>query len=161
VLGHEATAVGAAVALPARARVVVNSEWAAGQSASLACGIRAVAAGDAIAAAVLLGDQPGAGAALIDAMLAAFRASDAAAVRPVWRDAGGAPRPGHPVVIGRELFGDAAALLGDVGARALFARRPECVREIPVAGSPPADIDELDDYRRAAETIPTARTGGI
>ncbi|MCC6848549.1 MAG: nucleotidyltransferase family protein [Deltaproteobacteria bacterium] len=161
VLGHEAAAVAAALDLPARARVVVNDAWTAGQSTSLACGVGAVAAGDGIAAAVMLGDQPGVGCALVDAMVAAFLATDAAAVRPVWRDADGAPRPGHPVVLGRALFAEVAELAGDQGARVLFTRRPERVREIAVAGPPPSDVDDQDDYRRVADAARARQTGGL
>ncbi|MCC6763468.1 MAG: nucleotidyltransferase family protein [Deltaproteobacteria bacterium] len=161
VLGHEASAVAAALDLPARARVVVNDAWAAGQGTSLACGVRAVAAGEGIAAAVLLGDQPGVDAALVDAMIAAFRATDAAAVRPVWRDADGAARPGHPVVLGRELFAEAATLAGDQGARVLFARAPERLREIALAGAPPPDVDEPEDYRRVTDAAQMTQTGGL
>ena len=148
VLGHEAEAIRSAVTLPPRTRVVVNADYAAGQSTSLACGL-AAAGDETTAAVVLLGDQPHVTAALVDRMLAAFRAGDDAIVRPVWRDAGGAERPGHPVVLARRVWPAVAALRGDAGARALFAAHPEWVRELVIAGDPPADIDDLRDYRRA------------
>lgn len=149
VLGHEADAIRGAVTLPARARVVVNPAWADGQGGSLACGLAAIA-GDAPAAAVLLGDQPDVDATIIDAVLAAFRPDEDTALRPVWRDAAGGAHPGHPVVLARHTWAELATLDGDRGARELFRRHPDWVRELPMAGGPPADIDDDADYRRAS-----------
>lgn len=149
VLGHEAAAIRAAVRLPANARVAVNERHAAGQGTSLACGL-AAARGDATAAVVLLGDQPHVTSALVDEVLAAFFAGMAAVVRPVWHDAHGAKRPGHPVVLARAIWPAVAELVGDGGARVLFEAHPEWVHELPMAGHPPDDIDDLADYRRVA-----------
>lgn len=161
VLGHEADAVEAVLRLPARARVVRNPDHAEGQSTSLCRGLAAAPA-DAVAAAVLLGDQPGIGRAVIDAVLAGFAAAGTPAVRPVWRDADGRARPGHPVVLGRALWPAVAELRGDRGARALFERHPEWVSEVAMAGAPPADVDDDEDYRRACDALAmgTATTGG-
>lgn len=152
VLGHEADAIRNAVALPGRAHVVVNPAWADGQGGSLACGLAAIE-GDAAAAAVLLGDQPEVDARIIDAVLAAFRVEDDTALRPVWRDATGDAHPGHPVVLARRTWAELAMLGGDRGARELFRRHPDWVRELAMAGSPPADIDDAADYRRASAGI--------
>lgn len=149
VLGHEAAAVRQAIRLPARARLVVNDRYADGQSGSLACGL-AAAGSDPVAAAVLLGDQPRVGPTLIDTILAAFLAGTSAAVRPVWRDRSDRARPGHPVVLARRVWADVARLTGDRGARALFETHPDWVRELAIAGDPPADIDEPCDYRQMA-----------
>lgn len=149
VLGHEADAIRGAIALPARARVVVNQAWAEGQGGSLACGLAAVAS-EAAAAAVLLGDQPEVDATIIDTVLAAYRIDADTALRPVWRDAAGATHPGHPVVLARRTWTELATLDGDRGARELFRRHPDWVRELPMAGPPPSDIDDAADYRRAS-----------
>ncbi len=148
VLGHEAEAVRRAVALPLAARIVVNADYAAGQGTSLACGL-AAAAVDAAVAIVLLGDQPHVTSALVDIVLAAYRAGDAPIVRPVWRAGDGSPRPGHPVALGRAVWPEVAALTGDEGARALCARHPAWVHELAMDGEPLPDIDDPDDYRRA------------
>jgi molybdenum cofactor cytidylyltransferase len=152
VLGHQAETIGRALTLPPRARTVVNAAHAAGQATSLACGLAALGP-EVAAAAVLLGDQPAVDAALIDAVLAAFRAGRDTAVRPVWRDAEGAAHPGHPVVLARRSWAEAAALDGDRGARELFRRHPEWVRALPMAGAPPGDIDDAADYRRASAPV--------
>jgi molybdenum cofactor cytidylyltransferase len=70
-------------------------------------------------------------------------------LRPCWRGAGGATVPGHPVVLGRALWPPLMRLTGDRGARGMFAEHPEWVREIELDGSPPLDVDDRDDYRRA------------
>lgn len=155
VLGHEAEAVAAAVRLPARARVVRNPEYAEGQSTSLRRGLVATAE-DAVAVAVLLGDQPEITSDVIDAVVAAFEEGGARAARPVWRDAEGRARPGHPVVLGRELWPTLMELDGDRGARELFAGQPQWLREVAMAGVPPADVDDDEDYRRARDAFAAA-----
>lgn len=146
VLGHRADEIRAAVPLEAdrRVKVVVNPDHATGQSASLRCGLRAVDP-RACAAAILLGDQPRLGGDLIDAVVAAFLDSDAHAARPVYPDADGAP--GHPVVLGREIWSGLATLTGDRGARDLFAARPDWLLKLPITGEPPLDVDSEEDYR--------------
>ena len=88
------------------------STRAACQITSLRCGL-AAANTEAQAAAILLGDQPSLGSRAIDEMLEAFLAAGARAARPVYPDAGG--RPGHPVLLAREIFGELDVLRGDQG----------------------------------------------
>jgi molybdenum cofactor cytidylyltransferase len=159
VLGHAAAEIRAAITVPARCRVVVNEEHAAGQSSSLARGL-ATLGPDVAAAAVLLGDQPGLTSGLVDRVIAAFLAGDAAAVRPTWLDGDGARQPGHPVVLARRLWPAVAALTGDEGARGLLARHPEWLCELAIPGESPPDIDDMDDYRRALAATGVAATGG-
>jgi len=148
VLGHCADEIRDALVLGERARVVVNPEFGDGQITSLRCGLAAVSP-DAVAAAVLLGDQPSLGSERIDAMVAAFLAAGVRAARPVYPDAEG--RPGHPVLLARAVFPELAALRGDQGARTLFAGRPPDVLEVPVAGEPPPDVDTPEDFARIVQ----------
>jgi molybdenum cofactor cytidylyltransferase len=145
VLGHRADEVRAALDLGDRARVVVNPRFAAGQITSLRCGL-AAASPRADAAAVLLGDEPALGCDAIDAMSAAFLEAGARAARPVYPDAGG--RPGHPVLLAREVWSALDALQGDQGARTLFETGRTDAIEVPVAGEPPADVDTPEDYAK-------------
>ena len=147
VLGHCAGEVEAALTLGGRARAITNPDYAEGQITSLRCGL-AAANCDARAAAILLGDQPSLGSRAIDDMLAAFLDAGARAARPVYPDAGG--RPGHPVLLAREIFGELNVLRGDQGARTLFSGRRPGVIEVPVAGQPPPDIDTPEDFARIA-----------
>jgi molybdenum cofactor cytidylyltransferase len=151
VLGHCADEVRAALSCESDPRVslVVNPLYATGQSTSLRCGLRA-ADERALAAAILLGDQPEVGPKLIDAVLAAFLASDRPGARPVYSDAGDVP--GHPVLLAREIWPEIESQSGDRGARGLFAEHPDWLLRIPVGGRPPTDVDTREDHRRLART---------
>jgi len=163
VLGHRAAEIEAALQLPVgrAVRVVVNDGYAEGQSSSLKAGLRAADA-RAAGAAILLGDQPGVTATLIDRVAAAFGSAAVPVVRPVWRgkmdemdtmdgmDAGAGLEarrvPGHPVVLARRIWPELERLRGDQGARVLIAARPEWVLEVEIEGVPPADVDTPGEY---------------
>ena len=159
VLGHEARQVQQAIQLPSgrRVRVVVNDDYARGQSTSLRLGLRSANA-RAEAAAVLLGDQPGVTAQLIDRVAAAFLAAGSPLVRPVYGGAGGRSVPGHPVFLARRIWPEVERLKGDRGARELLIDHPDWLLEVPVEGEPPQDIDTWDDYERAAEALRATAT---
>ncbi len=115
------------------ARIVEAPDWAEGQAASLRAGIRA--AGDAEAALVTLGDQPG---MTREAVRAVLRARDPARFDAVRAPNDGAP--GHPVLLERPLLAPAAALRGDAGARTLLAGAR--VRLLDLSGlADPRDVD--------------------
>lgn len=142
VLGHEAEAVVAALALPRPVRVVVNPDHAEGQSTSLRAGLDHVPESSR-AVVVLLGDQPGIRAEAIRAVVSAQAASDA----PILRAAYGG-RASHPVVLAREVWPGAEVLRGDAGARALIAAHAGRVTLVEVGGDPPEDVDTPEDLDR-------------
>jgi molybdenum cofactor cytidylyltransferase len=148
VLGADAAEVLDAIRLPDRppVRVAVHPDPSAGPGASLRRGLRGADA-RAVAAAILLGDQPGVTGPLIDRVTAAFLAAEAPVVRPVYCVSHGRRVPGHPVVVARRIWREAERLRGDEGMRGLLARRPEWLLEVPVEGEPPGDVDTPDDYR--------------
>jgi CTP:molybdopterin cytidylyltransferase MocA len=149
VLGHGADDVPRAVDLPPNARFVVNTDHARGMGTSLAVGL-AAARDDAVAAAVILGDQPGVGVRTIDEIIAAFRRGDAPIVRPVY--AGAYDRvPGHPVVIARHVWPLAGTLRGDEGLRHVIAAHPEWLRVVEMQDAPPPDLDTPEDYQRVLQ----------
>jgi CTP:molybdopterin cytidylyltransferase MocA len=121
------------------AEVIVADAWEEGIAASLRAGFAALADADAIV--VLLADQPRVTAAAVEAVLA--EVGDAPAARAEY-----AGKPGHPVVIGRELFDEIAALRGDAGARDLLdshgARTVDC--DTLASGY---DIDTREDLEGA------------
>jgi molybdenum cofactor cytidylyltransferase len=112
VLGHAADEIRRTAALDG-AVVVVCDEWASGQSASLRCGLSALAGADAVV--VTLGDQPFITPQVIAASLDELDGHDA--VRAVYAGA-----PGHPVVLGPRVLAAAGELRGDQGARELLSR---------------------------------------
>ena len=140
VLGHDAESIQAAVGDWGQ-RVILNPEYAAGQSTSLQAGLAAVEL-KAAAAMFLLGDQPQVLPATIDALLKAFRRHHAPIVLPSY---GGVS--GHPVLISRELFDDLAAVSGDRGARDVIQAHSGEVLRVPVeCASPPQDVDTEENY---------------
>jgi len=134
VTGHEADEVEAV--LPQGVTVVRNADHASGIASSLRCGLAAVP-DEAGAAVVLLGDMPRVGAAAIDTLIALFaEAPRVAAVAPSWQG-----QPGNPVLLARRLFADVMQLVGDEGARRLFAGRSDVMN---VAMDDPAVAIDID-----------------
>lgn len=146
VVGHRADEV-LSVARPGRARVVRNAEYAAGQSTSLRAGVRA--AGDVDAVIVLLADQPGVTAALIDALVERQRATGASAV--ICAHEG---RRSPPTLIHRTLWPVLETLHGDVGAREVLAgRHGVMLLEVGEDLGHLDDIDAREDLARLDRSI--------
>jgi len=135
-----------------RVRFVNNDAFDAGQSTSLAAGLRAL--GDARAAAILLGDEPGMKPAVIDRVLDAYRSADpdvTPIVRAVYRDGdgeGAALTPGHPVVFDRSVWSELERLSGDSGARGVIAIDSSRILRVEVEGPAPRDFDTVQDLSR-------------
>ena len=155
VLGADAERIGAAVDTRG-VRVVVAADHAEGMGASLRTGVAALGP-EIERVAILLGDQPRVGAALVDAVLDRHRRSGlpAAAV-----SSGGLLQP--PVVADRRLWPQLLAARGDSGLRALLRTVPRMVATLSVEDAA-LDVDTPDDYRRllAEPEVPVAgRDGG-
>lgn len=111
----------AARLVPPSVQVVVAQDWASGMGASLRAGLAAMPE-DVDAVLVTLVDLPDVSAAVVSRMLATASGAQALA-RATYAD-----RPGHPVLIGRDHWPEAAQVaVGDRGARDLLAR-PDVVR---------------------------------
>jgi molybdenum cofactor cytidylyltransferase len=137
VLGHAAKEIRAQVDLQG-AEPVVCERWQEGQSASLRCGLEALAGVEAVL--VVLGDQPGITPAAIDVVVAA--AGDEDAVRATFAGA-----PSHPVLLRRALLDRAGELTGDSGFRDLLAGAR--VREVEIGHlADPTDIDTREELAR-------------
>jgi CTP:molybdopterin cytidylyltransferase MocA/xanthine/CO dehydrogenase XdhC/CoxF family maturation factor len=114
-----------------------NPRFAEGLSSSLQAGVRALP-GDCDGALVLLGDMPGITPELIDRTVAAF---DPAQGRAICVAARGGKR-GHPVLWGRQFFGEIENLGGDAGAQVLMARHAAQIGEVEAMDDAPfSDID--------------------
>lgn len=153
VLGCRADEIRAAVRLPAGlpSRVVVNPDYAQGQSTSLRIGLQA-ASPRSVASGILLGDQPQITAALIDRVADAFLAAGTPIVRPVYAGIAGRV-PGHPVFLACAIWPAVGRLVGDEGARALIAAHPEWLTDVAVEGDAPTDIDTAEDYERVVDIM--------
>lgn len=140
VLGSDADRIAAALGSHGQ-RIVINPDFAAGQSTSLRAGIAAVAA-ESSAAVILLGDQPQVTPDIIDALIATYDADDAEIVMPSY---GGLP--GNPVLFRRTVFPELLAITGDRGARDIIKARRDAVIHVPFPNlSPPLDVDTEADY---------------
>lgn len=95
---------------------------------------------------LLLGDQPRVSHDAVVALLAAARAGAVLAVGR-YRDG-----RGHPLWLGRGVFGDLRQLHGDKGVWRLLDRRDDEVVEVPLAGAVPIDVDTHHDHRRLLAT---------
>jgi molybdenum cofactor cytidylyltransferase len=133
VVGHRGDEVAAALH-GLNIDIVENPRFADGQSTSLIAGL--VAAPDADAVVIALADQPtirtGAINALIDARVAGARIGMAAY---------GTER-GHPILFGRELFGELQEISGDRGGREVIRRHAGDVVVVP--GESPAPLPDVD-----------------
>ena len=143
VLGSGAEEVVARVNLHG-AETRICSRWQEGQSASLACGLEALA--DCEAVVVTLGDQPRLSPDAIRRVIAA-RGEGAQAVRATY---GG--DPGHPVLLEQQLFERMRDVSGDHGARNLLMSAQ--VREVPCD-----DLGGGEDVDTPAE-LDALRAGG-
>jgi molybdenum cofactor cytidylyltransferase len=119
--------------------VVVNRDYAAGQSTSVRSGLEHRADADGIM--YLLGDQPLLGVGIINTLIDCFLRERPWAAVPVHHG-----QPGNPVIIGRQMLADLAAISGDTGARRLL-QKSQFVRRVEV--DDPAilrDVDTMEDY---------------
>jgi molybdenum cofactor cytidylyltransferase len=153
VLGKDAEEIALRAALPPDPRLglVVNEAWADGMASSLRRGVGAC--GDCEAVLLMPADLLGASVDLVDSVAAAAR-SGAPLVVPVHDG-----RTGHPVAFGRALFGELAALRGDVGAREVVRRH--FARVARVAGERLHDIDSEADYQRFLAGAPARADEGL
>lgn len=140
VAGERLAEMAAAVAdLPVQ--VVHNADWAAGQSASVRCGLQARPA-ETGSAIFLLADQPQIPIELVRGLIELHAQSLPPIVAPLIDD-----QRGNPVLFDRATFNDLLSLSGDVGGRAVFARHRVTYLPWPDA-SLLLDVDTPEDYAR-------------
>jgi molybdenum cofactor cytidylyltransferase len=123
--------------LPPGVRLVRNQDWDQGQAGSVQAGIgyaRTVRHG---AVVVGLADQP----LVLSSAWRAVADGDRPVVVATY-----AGRRGNPVRLASAVW-DLLPVVGDVGARALMAARPDLVGEVACDGDP-ADVDTLEDLER-------------
>ncbi len=143
VLGCQADACRAALG-DRPVQIVVNPDWAQGQSSSVRAGL--VALPPNVGAALFpLADQPGVTSTVIDALIQRHRATLAPVV---WPEHEG--RRGNPVLFDRVAFLQLMQLTGDTGGRpVLHAHARHAERVTVSAPGVLFDIDTPDDYAKA------------
>jgi molybdenum cofactor cytidylyltransferase len=143
VVGHRADAVVRAVAVDERVSIVENRGWREGMASSIRTAMRWV---PPRTEAILLGlgDQPRVPVAVVDRLVAGFRAAKPAphVLIPTFHG-----RRGHPVLFAGTLRRALLELDGDQGARGLVRGLGDAVKEVPVQ-SPGVllDCDTPEEY---------------
>jgi molybdenum cofactor cytidylyltransferase len=127
-------------ALAQRVTIVVNDEWADGQSSSIAAGIACAADLGADHVVIGLGDQPGVTSS------AWHTVADAPAEWPIVVATYDGRRGPHPVRLHRSIW-PLLPSTGEDGARNVMREHPALVHEVPCSGTA-ADIDTLEDVQR-------------
>jgi molybdenum cofactor cytidylyltransferase len=150
VTGHARSAVEAALA-GLDVETAYNPGFSSGLASSLRVGLSAMPS-DVAGVLVLLGDMPWIDARLIDAMIDAFLAKEAALAAAPTR----AGRRGNPILLGRGLFEAAARLQGDEGARPLIGALS--VGELVEVEAPDAGV--IVDIDTPADLAAARRPGG-
>jgi len=123
-------------------RFAVNPRPQDGQGTSIAAGVAALKPWTT-AALIALGDQPRMPAAVVPALLEAFRRSGKSIVAPVYQGV-----QGTPVLFSSEVFAELRALRGDAGARAVVQANPERVARVALDLAMPPDVDTPEDYAK-------------
>ncbi len=144
VLGHQAESCRAALG-DRPVKIVVNPDWARGQSSSVQAGLAALPATVSAALFPLI-DQPGVTPTIIDALIERHQVTLAPVVWPEYDQ-----RRGNPVLFDRVAFPQLQRLTGDTGGRAVMGSYVEQAERVPV--SHPGvlfDIDTPEDYARAS-----------
>lgn len=130
------------------AKVVVNPDPDSQQIASLRLGLDAIG-DEAVAAVVLPVDHPLVSAGTVLRLIAAFRASGAAIVRPTYHGV-----PGHPGIFARRIFGELFREDLAHGAHDVVEAHAADRLDVPVRDpGTTANVDTPDDYRRFVEGV--------
>ena len=125
-----------------RARVIEHAGWQKGQLSSLHAGLAAIDGPLLEAALVTLVDVPLVQPSTVVAVIAEWRRTRAAIVRPADGE-----RHGHPVIFDRSVFADLRAADLDSGAKSVFAKHRVVNVEIKDPGAY-IDLDTPGDYQK-------------
>ena len=110
---------------PTDVSVIINKDFAVGQSTSLRAGLEH--GPDSSGVMFLLGDQPLISADFLNHLIDIFVTTRPVALMPVYQG-----QPGNPVILGRKLGQEARGLHGDMGARPLLQRYAPLVRKVEI-----------------------------
>ena len=119
-------------------QVVENPAFGKGCSSSIAAALGAVDAHSEVLV-LMLGDQPGVGAATVEALLSGR--GDAPLAACSYADG-----RGHPLAFARSMFGELSEMHGDKAVWKLLDRHGAEVVDVPIDGAIPRDVDTWEDY---------------
>lgn len=144
VLGHEAEVVAEAlgpVSGDPRVRLVRNERYTEGMLSSVQAGVEALSP-NCRAFLMLLGDQPGVSAGVIDKLIEAFGRGEGQILLPTFER-----RRGHPALFSLRYREEIARIDPTIGLRQLVWNHADAVREIEVAeANVLVDLDYPADY---------------
>lgn len=147
VLGHESGAALRALGGLAdheNLKIIINEEYEKGMSTSLTVGLAHARAAGCDAAAILLGDMPVIDSALLSTVLARYRSSSCTLCYVKTEE-----RPGHPIIVRRDLFDEFQKIQGDIGGREIVRKHLEWALGVDpgadAAGSQ-FDINTTEDF---------------
>jgi molybdenum cofactor cytidylyltransferase len=124
-------------------RIVCNPSYEQGLASSIVAGVAEVRS-DTDALLLVQGDQPFVSAEMLRHLVTEWCENETDFVAASYDDI-----TTTPVLFGRALFGEMAALQGDVGARSVLKNHHG--RVIPFPAWHGTDLDTEDDYRRVQE----------
>jgi molybdenum cofactor cytidylyltransferase len=143
VLGHHAQEIQRHVKIEA-AQVVINPDYTSGQTSSLQVGLRSLIADNLEAIVLCLVDHPAVSAETVRRLVATFRECGAPVVIPTCRG-----RRGHPVLIGRQVFGELLRLASDTGADSVLRKYRQATQFVEVEDEGVLiDVDDPKSYQR-------------
>ncbi len=144
VVGADAEAIRAGARPRSGVRIVDNPDYDQGQLTSLLAGLHAIDAARATAVLVTLIDVPLVSVATVRTLMAAQRERGAPIVRPVSNG-----RHGHPVIFGRDLFGELQRADPSHGAKPVVRAHAADMIEVPIDDEGAfTDIDTREEYER-------------
>jgi molybdenum cofactor cytidylyltransferase len=146
VLGSHAEAIRRQTSIAAKPyiKAVVNESYRQGMATSLHAGLANLTP-EAAAAIIVLADQPFVKSATVSLIAGHYRRTRAKIVIPTYHGL-----RGNPVLLDRSLFGEAMALRGDIGCRAIFSNHLDALVKLPVDDLGILfDIDTAADFERA------------
>jgi molybdenum cofactor cytidylyltransferase len=132
--------------LPPGTVTVINPHYKSGMSTSIRKGMESAKGSGAVM--IFLGDMPFITATLTEKVISAYRNSCAWACRPVC-----GKTPGHPVIIGRELFGELENIAGDEGAKRVLGKVEDRTILIETGPETQRDIDSEADLDKSGGAL--------
>jgi len=146
VVGHEGQMIARSFAESGwPARFVLNHEYDRGQLSSLVAGLGLVDRPGVQAVLMTPVDVPLFSAATVRAVVARYRETGAAIVRPT-----SGARHGHPLLIDRALFDELRAADPELGPKPVVRAHATALGDLPIADEGAfLDIDTVEEYERA------------
>jgi molybdenum cofactor cytidylyltransferase len=125
--------------------IVVNKAYRDGMFSSIQCGLRQLPS-DTSAIVLMLGDQPGIPATVINAIIAAWKESGMKIILPLYES-----RKGHPILIDMSFRDELLSSGLKEGMRSFMKQNEMNILELPVSSSAILDdIDTPQDYEMQA-----------